>query len=29
MPVVDTDGRLQGLLLRKDFVRACHLEDLL
>ena len=29
MPVVDADGRLQGLLLRKDFVRACHLEDLL
>lgn len=29
MPVVDTRGRLQGLLLRKDFVRACHLEDLL
>jgi len=29
MPVVDAAGRLQGLLLRKDFVRACHLEDLL
>jgi len=29
MPVVDADGRLQGLLLRKDFVNAYHLEDLL
>jgi CBS domain-containing membrane protein len=29
MPVVDTQGRLQGLLLRKDFVKAYHLEDLL
>ena len=29
MPVVDADGKLQGLLLRKDFVKACHLEDLL
>ncbi len=29
MPVVDTRGRLQGLLLRKDFVKAYHLEDLL
>jgi CBS domain-containing membrane protein len=27
MPVVDAQGRLQGLLLRKDFVAACHLED--
>lgn len=29
MPVVDAQGRLQGLLLRKDFVKAYHLEDLL
>lgn len=29
MPVVDGEGRLQGLLLRKDFIRAHHLEDLL
>jgi len=29
MPVVDADGGLQGLLLRKDFVKAYHLEDLL
>lgn len=29
MPVVDERGRLKGLLLRKDFVSACHLEDLL
>jgi CBS domain-containing membrane protein len=29
MPVVDDAGRLAGLLLRKDFVRAYHLEDLL
>jgi CBS-domain-containing membrane protein len=29
MPVVDTQGRLQGLLLRKDFVTAYHLGDLL
>ena len=29
MPVVDNAGRLQGLLLRKDFVSAYHLEDLL
>jgi CBS-domain-containing membrane protein len=29
MPVVDADGRLRGLLLRKDFVTAYHLEDLL
>lgn len=28
MPVVDADGRLQGLLLRKDVVRACSIEDL-
>jgi len=29
MPVVDAEDRLRGLLLRKDFVRAYHLEDLL
>jgi len=29
MPVVDGGGRLRGLLLRKDFVAAYHLEDLL
>ncbi len=29
MPVVDADGKLLGLLLRKDFVKAYHLEDLL
>jgi CBS domain-containing membrane protein len=29
MPVIDVEGRLQGLLLRKDFVKAYHLEDLL
>lgn len=29
MPVVDAAGSLEGLLLRKDFVKACHLEDLL
>jgi CBS domain-containing membrane protein len=29
MPVVDGQGRLRGLLLRKDFVKAYHLEDLL
>ncbi len=29
MPVVDTEGRFQGLLLRKDFVSAYRLEDLL
>jgi CBS-domain-containing membrane protein len=28
-PVVDEQGRLVGLLLRKDFIRAHHLEDLL
>jgi CBS-domain-containing membrane protein len=28
MPVVDDQGRLQGLLLRKDFLHACHQEDL-
>jgi len=26
LPVVDGDGRLLGLLLRKDFVAACGLE---
>jgi len=29
MPVVDGQGRLRGLLLRKDFVNAYHLKDLL
>jgi CBS domain-containing protein len=29
MPVVDEAGRLRGLLLRKDFLAAFHLEDLL
>lgn len=29
MPVVDAAGRVLGLLLRKDFVKAYHLEDLL
>lgn len=29
MPVVDDQGRLLGLLLRKDFIDACHLENLL
>ncbi len=29
MPVVDEQGRLLGLLLRKDFLDACHLEGLL
>ena len=28
MPVVDSDGHLLGLLLRKDFFRAYHLENL-
>lgn len=27
MPVVDDQGRLRGLLLRKDFLHACHPED--
>lgn len=27
MPVVDAAGRLRGLLLRKDFLHACHLEE--
>lgn len=27
MPVVDNDGRLRGLLLRKDFLRAFHREE--
>jgi CBS domain-containing membrane protein len=29
MPLVDAAGHLRGLLLRKDFVHAYHLEDLL
>lgn len=29
MPVVDRDGRLRGLLLRKDCIKAFHLDDLL
>jgi len=29
MPVVDAEDRLKGLLLRKDFIKAHHLEDLL
>ncbi len=29
MPVVDGQGCFRGLLLRKDFVKAYHLEDLL
>ena len=29
MPVVDAQDRLQGLLLRKDFIKTYHLEDLL
>ena len=29
VPVVDSDGRLLGLLLRKDFISAYHLENLL
>lgn len=29
MPVVDVDGRLRGLLLRKDFIEAFHLEEML
>ena len=28
MPVVDDQGRLRGLLLRKDFLHACHQEEL-
>lgn len=28
-PVVDANGHLLGLLLRKDVIRACHLEGLL
>jgi CBS-domain-containing membrane protein len=27
MPVVDAAGRLTGMLLRKDFLHACHIED--
>ena len=29
MPVVDDQGRLKGLLRRKDFIKAHHLEDML
>jgi len=29
MPVVDGHGRLQGMLLKKDFVKIYHLEELL
>lgn len=29
LPVVGAGGELRGLLLRKEFLRACHLEDLL
>jgi len=29
MPVVDAEGRLRGLLLRKDFIDIFHLEDML
>lgn len=29
LPVIDTAGRLRGLLLRKDFLGAAHLERLL
>ena len=29
MPVVDAEGHLKGLLLRKDFIKAHHLENLL
>jgi CBS domain-containing membrane protein len=29
MPVVNAEGHLRGLLLRKDFVKAYHLEELL
>lgn len=29
MPVVDDQGQLKGLLLRKDFIKAHHLEDVL
>ncbi|AGA92036.1 CBS-domain-containing membrane protein [Thioflavicoccus mobilis 8321] len=27
MPVVDADGHFLGMLLRKDFLHACHIED--
>jgi len=27
MPVVDAQGRCSGLLLRKDFLTACHLDE--
>lgn len=29
MPVVDAEGRLRGMLLRKDFIKACRLDNLL
>lgn len=29
MPVVDAQGKLQGLLLCRDFVKAFHLDALL
>ncbi len=29
LPVVNSEGRLLGLLLRKDFISAYHLENLL
>ncbi len=29
LPVVDSEGRLLGLLLRKDILSACHMENLL
>lgn len=29
LPVIDANGRLQGLLLRKDFLTAAHLERLM
>ena len=29
MPVVDVEGGLQGMLLRKDFIKACRLGNLL
>lgn len=29
LPVIDTNGHLQGLLLRKDFLGAAHLERLM
>jgi len=29
MPVIDDQGRLQGMLMLKDFVKTYHLEELL